>query len=91
MKSLFLLLAIVAVFACSGPQPTGEPWEGMTPAEYVDQMWAEPDKEIPTSLTRSQEKALMDFFQMIAPLAWLLFAHIIGRGGAYLKRSNLDD
>ena len=73
MKSLFLLLAIVAVFACSGPQPTGEPWQGMTPAEYVDQMWAEPDKEIPNTLTMSQKKALMDFLQTIAPLAGGLF------------------
>ena len=73
MKSLFLLLAIVAVFACSGPQPTGEPWQGMTPAEYVDQMWAEPDKEIPNTLTMSQKKALMDFLQIIAPLAGGLF------------------
>ena len=91
MKALFSLFAIVAVISCSGPQPIGDPWQGMTPAEYVDQMWAEPEKEIPDGLNRSQEKALMDFFQMIAPLAWLLFAHIIGRGGAYLKRSNLDD
>ena len=73
MKALFVLLAIVAVISCSGPQPTGEPWQGMTPAEYVDQMWAEPDKEIPNTLTMSQKKALMDFLQIIAPLAGGLF------------------
>ena len=73
MKTLSMIMVLLFISSCAGSVETSDPWQGMKPAEYVDQMWVEPDKEIPTSLTRSQEKALMDFFQMIAPLAWRLF------------------
>lgn len=54
----------VFVISCAGPVSTGDPWQGMTPAEYADHVWDKPDKKIPTGLSRSEKKALMQMLEV---------------------------
>ena len=73
MKALFLLIALFVVSCVGHPVETGDPWQGMTPAQYADQAWAKPDKVIPDELSRSGKKALMQLFEFGAIAAGAAF------------------
>ena len=57
-------MVLLFISSCAGSVETSDPWQGMKPAEYVDHMWAKPEKEIPDTMSRSGKAALMQLLEV---------------------------